>query len=52
MTLKYKVVYTAKSGTVSSMINEETISVNNLEITRLDAVPLTQKDYDYIEKAQ
>jgi len=52
MTLKYKVVYETNNKEITGTSKTDTMDVDTLEITRLDLVPLTQKDYDYIQEAQ
>lgn len=53
MALKYKVIYEASQAKMGDdRINKENISLENLKIIRLDLLPMTQQDFNYIEKAQ
>ena len=52
MALKYKVIYEAESSEMGNSLSSEQLTLENLKIIRLDLLPMTQKDFDHIEKAQ
>ena len=52
MALKYKVIYETQSSPMGNESSEFKLQVEDIKITRLDLVPMSEQDYKYIEEAQ